>query len=120
MKNRTFQLKLSHLIIGGILLLLLVFLVKCDIKKSTSTDKYAKQKQEIKALKSNIALLKAGQKALNKQLEQQDKIVDSLNTEIKLTEQELQTTRTYYGNKIKDLTSASNSELEQFFSDRYR
>jgi hypothetical protein len=43
-----------------------------------------------------------------------------LNTEIKLTEQELQTTRTYYGNKIKDLTSASNSELEEFFTDRYR
>jgi septal ring factor EnvC (AmiA/AmiB activator) len=120
MKNRTFQLKLSHLIIGGILLLLLVFLVKCDVEKPTPTDKYGKQKQEIKALKSNIALLKAGQKALNKQLEQQNKIVDSLNTEIKLTEQELQTTRTYYGNKIKDLISASNSELEQFFTNRYR
>ncbi len=114
------QLKLSHLIIGGILLLLLVFLVKCDVEKPTPTDKYAKQKKEIEALKTRIALLKIGQQALNKQLEQQDKIVDSLNTEIKLTEQELQTTRTYYGNKIKDLTSASNSELEQFFSDRYR
>ncbi len=119
-QNKTFQLKLSHLIIGGILLLLLVFLVKCDVKKPTPTDKYAKQKKEIEALKTRIALLKIGQQALNKQLEQQDKIVDSLNTEIKLTEQELQTTRTYYGNKIKDLTSASNSELEQFFSDRYR
>ena len=117
--NKTFQLKLSHLIIGGILLLLLVFLVKCDFKKPV-TGKYDKQKQEIERLKSNIELLKFGQKALNKQLEQQDQIVDSLNTEIKLTEQELQTTHTYYGNKIKDLTSASNSELEQFFTDRYR
>jgi septal ring factor EnvC (AmiA/AmiB activator) len=118
-QNKTFQLKLSHLIIGGILLLLLVFLVKCK-PTSTTTNKYDKQKKEIEALKSNIALLKVGQQALNKQLEQQDKIVDSLNTEIKLTEQELQTTRTYYGNKIKDLTSASNSELEEFFTDRYR
>jgi septal ring factor EnvC (AmiA/AmiB activator) len=118
-QNKTFQLKLSHLIIGGILLLLLVFLVKCK-PTPTTTNKYDKQKKEIEVLKSNIALLKVGQKALNKQLEQQDKIVDSLNTEIKLTEQELQTTRTYYGNKIKDLTSASNSELEEFFTDRYR
>ena len=118
-QNKTFQLKLSHLIIGGILLLLLVFLVKCDIKKPV-TGKYDKQKKEIEALKTRIELLKVGQQALNKQLEQQDQIVDSLNTEIKLTEQELQQTRTYYGNKIKDLTSASNSELEQFFSDRYR
>jgi len=120
MKNRTFQIKLSHLIIGGILLLLVIFLVKCDIKKPTPTDKYAKQKQEIERLKNNIFLLKEGQKILNKNLEQQNHIVDSLNIEIKHTEKELQQTRTYYGNKIKDLTSASNTELEQFFSDRYR
>jgi septal ring factor EnvC (AmiA/AmiB activator) len=119
-QNKTFQLKLSHLIIGGILLLLLVFLVKCDVKKPTPTDKYAKQKKEIEKLKSNIALLKIGQQSLNKQLDKQKHIVDSLNIEIKHTEKELQTTRTYYGNKIKDLTSASNAELEQFFTDRYR
>ena len=46
-----------------------------------------------------------------------DKIIEL--AEIKHTEKELQQTRTYYGNKIKDLTSASNSELEQFFTDRY-
>jgi septal ring factor EnvC (AmiA/AmiB activator) len=118
--NKTFQLKLSHLIIGGILLLLLVFLVKCDVKKPVQTDKYAKEKKEIERLKHNVFLLKEGQKILTNNLHQQEQIVDSLNTEIKLTEQELQTTRTYYGNKIKDLTSASNSELEQFFTDRYR
>ena len=119
MKDKTFQLKLSHLIIGGILLLLLVFLVKCDVKKPV-TNKYDKEKQEIEQLKSQITLLKFGQKVLNKQLSQQNHIVDSLNIEIKHTEKELQQTRTYYGNKIKDLTSASNTELEQFFSDRYR
>jgi septal ring factor EnvC (AmiA/AmiB activator) len=119
-QNKTFQLKISHLIIGGILLLLLVFLVKCDVEKPTPTDKYEKQKQEIERLKNNIFLLKEGQKILTKNIEQQNHIVDSLNIEIKHTEKELQTTRTYYGNKIKDLTSASNTELEQFFSDRYR
>ena len=117
--NKTFQLKLSHLIIGGILLLLLIFLVKCK-PTPPQTNKYDKEKKEIERLRGQITLLKFGQKALNKQLEQQDQIVDSLNTEIKLTEKELQTTRTYYGNKIKDLTSASNTELDQFFSDRYR
>jgi septal ring factor EnvC (AmiA/AmiB activator) len=120
MKEKVYQVKLSHLIIGGILLLLLVFLVKCDVEKPTPTDKYEKQKQEIERLKNNIEVLKFGQKVLNKQLDQQNHIVDSLNIEIKHTEKELQTTRTYYGNKIKDLTSASNTELEQFFSDRYR
>lgn len=117
--NKTFQLKLSHLIIGGILLFLLIFLVKCEVKKPV-TNNYDKQKQEIERLRGQITLLKFGQKVLNKQLDQQNHIVDSLNIEIKHTEKELQQTRTYYGNKIKDLTSASNTELEQFFSDRYR
>lgn len=118
-KDKTFQLKLSHLIIGGILLLLLVFLVKCKPTPS-QTNNYSKQKQEIERLKNNIELLKFGQQVLNKQLAKQNYIVDSLNIEIKHTEKELQQTRIYYGNKIKDLTSASNTELEQFFTDRYR
>ena len=117
--NKTFQLKLSHLIIGGIILLLLIFLVKCK-PTPPQINKYDKEKKEIERLKGQITLLKFGQKVLNKQLDQQNHIVDSLSIEIKHTEKELQTTRTYYGNKIKDLTSASNTELDQFFSDRYR
>ena len=117
--NKTFQLKLSHLIIGGIILLLLIFLVKCK-PTPPQINKYDNEKKEIERLKGQITLLKFGQKVLNKQLDQQNHIVDSLSIEIKHTEKELQTTRTYYGNKIKDLTSASNTELDQFFSDRYR
>jgi len=118
-QNKTIHLKLSHLLIGGILLLLLVFLVKYK-PKPPLTNKYDKEKKEIERLKNHIKLLKVGQYALNKQLTQQNHIVDSLNIEIKHTEKELKQTRTYYGNKIKDLTSASNIELEQFFTDRYR
>ena len=118
-KDKLIQLKLSHLIIGGILLLLLIFLVKCK-PTPPQTNKYDKEKKEIERLRGQITLLKFGQKVLNKQLDQQNHIIDSLSIEIKHTEKELQTTRTYYGNKIKDLTSASNTELDQFFSDRYR
>ena len=117
MKNKTIKLNISHLIIGAIILFLLWFLFK---PTNVDSSKYDKQKEEIKRLKNNIKLLKFGQTVLNKQLTQQNHIVDSLNIELKHTEQELQTTRTYYGNKIKDLTSASNSELEEFFTDRYR
>ena len=92
--NKTFQLKLSHLIIGGILLLLLVFLVKCK-PTPTPTNKYDKQKQEIERLKNRIELLKFGQQVLNKQLDQQNHIVDSLNIEIKHTEKELQQSRLF-------------------------
>jgi len=117
-KDKLIKIKLSRLIIGGILLLWLIILAYLKPSQPT-VDKYAKEKKKIERLKNNIFLLKEGQRILNKHLDQQNHIVDSLNIEIKHTEKELQTTRTYYGNKIKDLTSASNSELEQFFTDRY-
>ena len=119
MKDKLIQIKLSHLIIGGVLLLWFVFLVKC--KPTTPTvDKYAKEKKEIDSLKNNIFLLKEGQRILSKNVNKQVVVIDSLEEEIIITEKELTQTRTYYGNKIKDLTSASNTELEQFFTNRYQ
>jgi len=119
MKDKVIQIKLSRLIIGGILLLWLIFLVKC--KPTTPTvDKYAKEKKEIDSLKNNIFLLKEGQRILSKNVNKQVIVIDSLEEEIIITEQELTQTRTYYGNKIKDLISASNTELEQFFTNRYQ
>ena len=119
MKDKIIKVKLSRLIIGGILLLLLVFLIKC--KPTTSTvDKYAKEKKEIDSLQNNISLLKEGQRVLTNNVNKQVIVIDSLEEEIIITEKELTQTRTYYGNKIKDLTSASDSELDQFFTNRYQ
>jgi len=119
MKDKTFKIKLSHLIIGGILLLLLIFLFKC--KPTTPTvDKYTKEKKEIDSLQTNIFLLKEGQRILTSNVNKQVIVIDSLEEEIIITEKELIQTRTYYDNKIKDLTSASNSELDQFFTNRYQ
>ena len=119
MKDKLIQIKLSRLIIGGILLLWLILL--SYFKPTTPTvDKYAKEKKEIDSLKHNIFLLKEGQRILSKNVNKQVIVIDSLEEEIIVTEQELTQTRTYYGNKIKDLTSASNTELEQFFTNRYQ
>jgi hypothetical protein len=119
MKDKIFKIKLSRLIIGGILLLWFILLVKC--KPTTPTvDKYAKEKKEIDSLQNNIFLLKEGQRILTNNVNKQVVVIDSLEEEIIITEKELTQTRTYYGNKIKDLTSASNTELEQFFTNRYQ
>jgi hypothetical protein len=118
-KDKIIKIKLSRLIIGGILLLWFILLVK--YKPTTPTvDKYAKEKKEIDSLKNNIFLLKEGQRILSKNVNKQVIVIDSLEEEIIITEKELTQTRTYYGNKIKDLTSASNTELEQFFTNRYQ
>ena len=119
MKDKVIKIKLSRLIIGGILLLWFILLVKC--KPTTPTvDKYAKEKKEIDSLQHNIFLLKEGQRVLTNNVDKQVIVIDSLEEEIIITEKELTQTRTYYDNKIKDLTSASNSELEQFFTNRYQ
>jgi hypothetical protein len=44
MKDKTFQIKLSHLIIGGILLLLTIFLLKCNFTPSF-VNTYDKEKK---------------------------------------------------------------------------
>jgi len=117
-KNKIFQLKLSHLIIGGIILLLVIFLVKCDPTQDIPNN-YDKQKREIDSLGNIINGLKKDQIKLNESLKSQYVKVDSLNKEIITTEKELTKTRAYYGNKIKDITSSSPSELNEFFTERY-
>jgi conjugal transfer/entry exclusion protein len=119
MKDKTIQVKLSHLIIGGIILLLLMFLFY-QKTSSNIVDKYSKEKKEIDSLQNNIFVLKEDQNILTNNVNKQVIIIDSLEEEITTTGKELTQTRTYYGNKIKDLTSASDSELKRFFTERYK
>jgi predicted nucleic acid-binding Zn-ribbon protein len=119
MKNKTFQLKLSHLIIGGIILLLVIFLFKYNPTQDIPNN-YDKQKREIDSLGNIINELKEDQLKLNQSLSIQYAKVDSLNKEITTTEKELIQTRAYYGNKIKNITSYSPSELIEFFTERYK
>jgi septal ring factor EnvC (AmiA/AmiB activator) len=118
-KDKTFQIKLSHLIIGGILLLLTIFLLKCNFTP-LFVNTYDKEKKEIDSLQVEISKLKKSQLKLNKDIDKQILITDSLNKEIKITEKELTQTRTYYANKIKNINSSSPSELNEFFTERYK
>ena len=119
MKDKTIQVKLSHLIIGGIILLLLIFLFYQKTPLNI-VDKYSKEKKEIDSLQNNIFILREKQTTLVNNINKQVIIIDSLEEEITTTGKELTQTRTYYGNKIKDLTSASDSELKRFFTERYK
>jgi hypothetical protein len=119
MKNKTFQIKLSHLIIGGIFLLLIIFLISFRTTP-TPINTYDKEKREIDSLQNETNKLKILNSQLGNEIYLQNKVVDSLNKEIKTTEKELIQTRTYYGNKIKDLNSSSPSELNKFFTERYK
>jgi peptidoglycan hydrolase CwlO-like protein len=119
MENKTIKLKLSHLIIGGILLLLLIFLFECNVNPP-KINTYNKEKNKIDSLQVEISKLKKSQLKLNKNINKQILVIDSLNKEIKTTEKELIQTRTYYGSKIKNINSSSPSELNKFFTERYK
>jgi peptidoglycan hydrolase CwlO-like protein len=102
---------------GAIILLLLIFLFTRPTTPDVS--KYNKQKREIDSLSNNIKALQKEQIKLNKSLLTQYAKIDSLNKEITTTEKELIQTRIYYGNKIKNITSSSPAELNEFFTERY-
>ena len=116
-KDKIIKFNVSHLIMGAIILLLLVFIFTRPTTPNPS--KYDKQKREIDSLSNNIKALQKEQIELNKSLSTQYAKIDSLNKEITTTEKELTQTRTYYGNKIKDITSSSPAELNEFFTERY-
>jgi peptidoglycan hydrolase CwlO-like protein len=119
MVNKTFQIKLSHLIISGIFLLLIIFLI---FFRTTPTliNTYDKEKKEIDSLQNETNKLKNINVELGSKIYLQDKVIDSLNKKIKITEKELKQTRIYYGKKIKDISSSSPSELNKFFTERYK
>jgi len=119
MKDKIIQVKLSHLIIGGIILLLLIFLFYQKTPLNI-VDKYSKEKKEIDSLQNNIFILRENQTTLINNINKQVIIIDSLEKEITNKGKELTQIRTYYGNKIKDLTSASDSKLKRFFTERYK
>lgn len=118
-KNKTFQIKLSHLIIGGIFLLLLIFLLKCNITP-TVTNTYNKEKREIDSLKIKITEFKKFNIVLDSKINKQQKVIDSLDIKILNTKKELTKTRIYHDNKIKNINSSSPSELSKFFTERYK
>jgi len=103
---------------GAIILLLLWFVF---IQPSPSmVSKYDKQKKEIDSLENNIKKLEQEQIELNKSLTHHQNKIDSLNYQIDITNQELNDVRNYYGKKIRDIANYSPSQLDDFFSKRYK
>ncbi len=116
-KDKTIKFNVSHLIMGAIILLLLIFIFTRPAISDTS--KYDKQKQEIDSLSNNIKALQKEQIELNKSLTLHQNRIDVLNYQIDSTNQELTSIRNYYGKKIRDIGNYTPSQLDDFFSKRY-
>jgi peptidoglycan hydrolase CwlO-like protein len=98
-----------------LLLLLVVFLRPETINLS----KYDKQKQEIDSLNHTLIDLQKKQVELDNSILQHQFKIDSLNNEINTTNQEITDIRVRYDKKLKDITTYTPSQLNDFFSERY-
>jgi septal ring factor EnvC (AmiA/AmiB activator) len=118
--QNSISIKLPYLILAGIIFLVLLYLAFISNTPTPQVDKYETQKKEIDSLTSVIKTLNTEQEVLSERVKYQEHALDSIKIELTSTEKELNKTRKYYGDKIKNLNSSSPSELNDFFSDRYK
>jgi peptidoglycan hydrolase CwlO-like protein len=117
MKFKNIKLNISHLVMGAIILLLL--LVVFLRPETINLSKYDKQKQEIDSLNHTLIDLQKKQVELDNSILQHQFKIDSLNNEINTTNQEITDIRVRYDKKLKDITTYTPSQLNDFFSERY-
>jgi peptidoglycan hydrolase CwlO-like protein len=117
-KDKSITLNVSHLIMGAIILFLLWFALLKPTKNDSS--KYDKQKQQIDSLTYVIKDLQKEQIELDKSIKFHQNKIDSLDCEIDSTNQQITNIRNYYGKKIRDIANYTPSQLDNFFSKRYK
>ena len=117
MKNKTIKINVSHLILGAIILLLLWLLFK---PTNINTSKYDQQKREIDSLNRILVDLQKKQIELDKSIFNHQYRIDSLNSEMNNTNREITDIRAYYDKKLRDISTYTPSQLNDFFSKRYK
>jgi uncharacterized coiled-coil DUF342 family protein len=116
-KDKSITLNVSHLILGAIILLLLWLLLK---PTNIDISKYDKQKQEIDSLNRILVDLQKKQIELDKSIFAHQYRIDSLNSEMNNTNREITDIRAYYDKKLRDISTYTPSQLNDFFSKRYK
>ena len=87
---------------------------------SNNTFKYTQQKQKIDSLNSVIIKLEDKQIELNRSIFDQQLEINILNHSIDSTNKEIVKVRKYYAKKIKDITTYTPTQLDNFFTERYQ
>jgi peptidoglycan hydrolase CwlO-like protein len=117
--NREVKLKLWHVLISVVSLTLLLYFIFVKVTPTQVGD-YTKQKQKIDSLNVVITGLENKQIELNRSIFSQQLEIDILNREIDSTNKEIVKVRKYYAKKIKDITTYTPTQLDNFFTERYQ
>ena len=107
--------------VGIVTLLILVLLsvgyILYDKKQPSDDQDY---KQQIDSLNSRIDSLEGDQLQLDSLIKVYQDSVSVLDHKIDSTKQKITDIRTYYGNKIKDISRYNPTQLDSFFTNRYK
>ncbi len=117
--NREVKLKLWHVLVGVVSLTLLLYFIFVKVTPTQVGD-YTEQKQKIDSLKNVITGLESKQIELNKSIFDQQSQISILNKEIDSTNKEIVKVRKEYAQKIKDITTYTPTQLDDFFTERYQ
>ena len=93
---------------------------KCVNNNPPYTDQFQKQKTELDSLGKVIIKLNTQQSQLNTQISDHKFKIDSLSEKIITTKQIILNTQNYYGKKIHDVRTYTPTQLDKFFTDRYK
>lgn len=105
------------------LVIIIIVLIVClflTTGSSGSLDKYSKEKREIDSLSLLILDLEKSKQEQYALIQGYEKQVIVLDHKIDSTEQNILDTRKYYENKIKNTNKYTSTELDSFFTDRYK
>jgi hypothetical protein len=80
----------------------------------------SKEQKSIDSILIVMDNLKSKQKLLDKQLQISIKNIDSLQTQTYNSEQQIINIKKYYGSKINDIKLYTPTQLDSFFSKRYK
>ena len=111
---------ITILVLSSIITALLVYVIFFDKTKVQYVDKYANQKSSIDSLTNEIKDLQKQQLAQDSVIADYQSRIDYYKGETKKVDKKIETIRTEYENKIRDVSNHTPIQLDSFFTKRYK
>jgi len=119
-KNKVIEINKTNAILIGVGLIIIVILVSILTTRMDTLYKPDPYKSKIDSLNIELKHIRANQITLDNKIKSYKDSILKFNFKIDSLSNELTETRNYYGKKIKDITRWNYTELNQFFTNRYK
>tara|TARA_R110000796_G_scaffold4584_1_gene17681 strand:+ start:21 stop:380 length:360 start_codon:yes stop_codon:yes gene_type:complete len=118
--NKEVKLKLWHVLICATVFILLLYFTIVTVVSPVKVGDYTEPKQKIDSLNNVITKLEGTQLELNRSIVYQQNEIVILNKQIDSTNIEIVKVKEHYGKKIKNITTYTPTQLDNFFTERYQ